>query len=171
MKDTEIKTSSCQEIWTMKEERDDGGDQGRCTSGDAPPKLEIVSNHTKSLHLRINIAVFNSLQKISNPTNASNPIPMSYIHDWCILVPFALPNPVLSTSSDSLALQILECSLLLILPSKHRHITILQLLLQILIHRKRNRLTRSNPHNPRCNALIKSMESFLSIPRKHYKLA
>ena len=50
---------------------------------------------------------------------------------------------------------------LLILPPNNSQITTLQLPLQILINRKRNRLPRRNPHNPRRNALIKRLRPFL----------
>ncbi len=56
---------------------------------------------------------------------------------------------------------------LLILPPHNRHMTMFQLILQILIHRKRNRLPRRDPHNPRRDPLIKRMKALLlkHIPR------
>jgi hypothetical protein len=51
----------------------------------------------------------------------------------------------------------------LILPTHNRHRTVLQFLFQILIHSERDRLTGSNPHDPRRDTFIESVESFLSI--------
>lgn len=51
---------------------------------------------------------------------------------------------------------------LLITTPKHRHITMFQPRLQKLINSKSNRLPRRNPHDPRCDSLIKRMKPFLS---------
>ena len=63
--------------------------------------------------------------------------------------------------------QNMHFQLLLIVPSHKRHITLLQLIFQILIYRKRHRLPRRHPHDSRCDTLVESFRTLLfeHLPR------
>jgi hypothetical protein len=52
---------------------------------------------------------------------------------------------------------------LLVFPAQNSSWSILQLLLQELIHRKRDRLTGRNAHNAGRDALIEGVETFLTV--------
>jgi hypothetical protein len=51
--------------------------------------------------------------------------------------------------------------LLFVLPAHERHVAVLQLALQVLIHGERHSLARCYTHNPRGNSLVEGVESLL----------